>query len=252
MVPFFGTSTSRISRIIATLRSFLYEKFSPGLAHPPQLSAHKLQEFASAVYRVCEVPHIFSFIDGTVRPTAKPEINQGVMYNGKDRVHALKYQCLCTPDGIMRHVTGPYCGSRHDQHMVHKSAVLDWVTNHPRTRDGHMYVTYADAGYAVAPGLMRPYPDGAVNIAHKAFNDILTSVRVCVEWEFGDVVVNWASVNYVPGQKILSGSRPGQQYIVAALLSNCQNCLRGSQTSKYFNCDPPNLEEYLDSLLKGH
>jgi hypothetical protein len=235
---------------MAHLRSFLYEKFSPGLAHPPRIPLHKLQEFESAVYRICEVPHIFSFIDGTVRPTAKPEINQSVMYNGKDRVHALKYQCLCTPDGIMRHVTGPYCGSRHDQHMVHKSAVLDWVISHDRSPDGHMYLTYADAGYAVAPGLMRPYPDAAVNIAHKAFNDVMTSVRVCVEWEFGDVVVNWGAVNYVPGQKILSGSRPGQQYIVAALLSNCQNCLRGSQTSTYFQCKPPKLEEYLKSLLE--
>ena len=249
MIPFFGTSTSRLSRIISHLRFFLFSRFSPGLAHPPLISADKMDEFSSAVYAKCEVPHIFSFIDGTVRPTAKPEINQGVMYNGKDRVHALKYQVLVTPDGIMRHVTGPYCGSRHDQHMVNKSEVLDWVLQHDRSRDGHVYVTYADAGYAVAPGLMRPFPDSAVNISHKAFNDVLTSVRVCVEWEFGDIVVNWAAVNYVPGQKILSVSRPGQQYIVAALLSNCRNCLRGNLTSTYFQCKPPKLEDYLRSLI---
>ena len=248
MIAKFGTSLSRLSRLISHLRNWLWERYYPGKSNPKKLAAEKTQEFSRAVEEKTDVRGVFCFIDGTVRPTCKPELFQGVVYNGKDKTHALKYQIVCTPDGIMRHVYGPVCGSRHDQHMVHCSKVLDWVTLHGCCETGEPYVCYADAGYAVAPGLMRPFADDAINVAHKAFNELMSSVRICVEWEFGDIVTQWANVNYKRTQMIANGSRPGQQYIVAALLTNCRNCLRPAQTSMYFNCPPPALEEYVASL----
>jgi nuclease HARBI1 len=248
LVKRFGTSTPRISRLIKALRSYLFETFYPGMCRPKLIPPSKMQEFEKAIYDQCGVNGIFGFIDATVRPTCKPELFQNVVYNGKDKTHALKYQVLCTPDGIMRHVSGPYCGSRHDQHMVHKSDVLGWVTKHPRSPEGLQYVIYADAGYAIAPGLMRPFADERINITHKAANEIMSSVRICVEWEFGDIVNYWAAVNFKPRQVISNGSRPGQQYIIAALLSNCRNCLSPCRTSQYFDCPPPVLEDYVESL----
>jgi hypothetical protein len=248
MIGKFGTSLSRMSRLISHLRNWLYEKYYPGMSNPKQLAAEKIQEFSRIVEERTGMRGIFSFIDGTVRPTCKPEIFQAVVYNGKDKTHALKYQVLVTPDGIMRHVYGPVCGSRHDQHLVHVSKVLSWVTSHGSCATGEPYVCYADAGYAVAPGLMRPFADEAINIQHKAFNEVMSGVRICVEWEFGDIVTQWAHVNYKRSQMIANGSRPGQQYLVAALLTNCRNCLRPGQTSKYFQCAPPALEAYIASL----
>jgi len=249
MIGKFGTSMSRMSRLISHLRNWLYEKYYPGMSNPKQIPAHKMEEFSSRIEERVGMAGIFSFIDGTVRPTCKPEIFQAVVYNGKDKTHALKYQVVCTPDGIMRHVYGPVCGSRHDQHMVHASKVLQWITSHGRCATGEAFVCYADAGYALAPGLMRPFADDSINIQHKAFNEVMSSVRICVEWEFGDIVTQWAHVNYKRNQLIANGSRPGQQYIVAALLTNCRNCLRPGQTSRYFGCPPPPLEDYIASLL---
>jgi hypothetical protein len=249
MIAKFGTSMSRMSRLISHLRNWLYEKYYPGMSNPKQLPAHKMEEFSSVVKERVGMAGIFSFIDGTIRPTCKPEIFQAVVYNGKDKTHALKYQVVCTPDGMMRHVYGPVCGSRHDQHMVHASKVLQWITSHGRCATGEAFVCYADAGYALAPGLMRPFADDSINIQHKAFNEVMSSVRICVEWEFGDIVTQWAHVNYKRNQLIANGSRPGQQYIVAALLTNCRNCLRPGQTSRYFGCPPPPLEDYIASLL---
>jgi hypothetical protein len=249
MIAKFGTSMSRMSRLISHLRNWLCEKYYPGMSNPKQLTADKMEEFSGVVEERVGMPGIFSFIDGTVRPTCKPEIFQAVVYNGKDKTHALKYQVVVTPDGMMRHVYGPVCGSRHDQHMVHASKVLQWVTSHGCCATGEPFVCYADAGYALAPGLMRPFADEAINIEHKAFNEVMSSVRICVEWEFGDIVTQWAHVNYKRSQLIANGSRPGQQYIVAALLTNCRNCVRPGQTSKYFKCTPPSLEEYIASLL---
>jgi hypothetical protein len=249
MISKFGTSLSRLSRLISHLRNWLYERYYPGMCNPKQLPADKMEEFARVIQECTGMPGIFSFIDGTVRPTCKPELFQAVVYNGKDKTHALKYQVVVTPDGIMRHVYGPVCGSRHDQFMVHASQVLQWVTSHGHSATGHPFVCYADAGYAVAPGLMRPFADEAINIHHKAFNEVMSSVRICVEWEFGDIVTQWAHVNYKRTQMIASGSRPGQQYVVAALLTNCRNCLRPGQTSKYFKCAPPTLKNYISSLV---
>ena len=248
LVKRFGTSTSRISRLISTLRTYLFETFYPGMCRPNLIPPSKMQEFEKAIFDQCGVNGIFGFIDATVRPSCKPELFQNAVYNGKDKTHALKYQVLCTPDGIMRHVSGPYCGSRHDQHMVHKSDVLGWVTKHPHSPEGRQYVIYADAGYAIAPGLLRPFADERINITHKAANEVMSSVRICVEWEFGDIVNYWAAVNFKPRQVIFNGSKPGQQYIVAALLSNCRNCLSPCRTSLYFDCPPPVLEDYVESL----
>jgi hypothetical protein len=249
MIGKFGTSLSRMSRLISHLRNWLWEKYYPGMSNPKQIAIGKMEEFAGIVEERTGMRGIFSFIDGTVRPTCKPEIFQAVVYNGKDKTHALKYQLVVTPDGIMRHVYGPVCGSRHDQHMVHASKVLEWITSHGRCATGEAFVCYADAGYALAPGIMRPFADELINIEHKAFNQVMSSVRICVEWEFGDIVTHWAHVNYKRSQMIANGSKPGQQYIVAALLTNCRNCLRPGQTSKYFKCAPPAVEEYVASLL---
>ena len=35
------------------------------------------------------------------------------------------------------------------------------------------------------------------------------------------------------------------RFVVSIALTNAHTCLYGSQTAKYFKCDPPTLEEYL-------
>ena len=49
----------------------------------------------------------FGFIDGTVRPICRPQENQGIVYNGHKRVHALKYQSVALPCGMIANMYGP-------------------------------------------------------------------------------------------------------------------------------------------------
>lgn len=49
----------------------------------------------------------FGFVDGTVRPIARPDNYLGNVYNGNERVHALKFQSLALPNGIIGHLYGP-------------------------------------------------------------------------------------------------------------------------------------------------
>ena len=76
----FGASLSRISRLIAELRWFLFSRFHKGMQHPKPLAAGKLVEYAAAVQRVSGAPIIFGFLDGTVRPVCKPGLLQHPMY----------------------------------------------------------------------------------------------------------------------------------------------------------------------------
>ena len=49
----------------------------------------------------------FGFVDGTVRPICRPAEHQRAVYNGHKRVHALKFQCVALPNGLIGHLYGP-------------------------------------------------------------------------------------------------------------------------------------------------
>ena len=49
----------------------------------------------------------FGFVDGTVRPICRTGENQRLVYNGHKRVHALKFQAVALPNGLIGHLFGP-------------------------------------------------------------------------------------------------------------------------------------------------
>jgi len=76
------------------------------------------------------------------------------------------------------------------------------------------------------------------------FNKVMSKMRICVEWEFADLYNQFAFISFKQNQKLYL--QPVAKYfIVSTILKNCKTCLYGSQTSQYFQCDPPSLEQYL-------
>jgi hypothetical protein len=257
MTEMFGKGASWISRVTKALRVLLVKTFHYGLRHPRVLSAEELRTFAAAVERISGVDVCFGFLDGTIRPVCKPQEAQGEFYNGKDRVHALKYQIVSTPDGMIRHLDGPWPGRRHDQHMVTSAPSLrgipvlqNWLLQHPRTPYGTAYFIYADAGYSTAPCIETPWPDGAFNLEHEAYNQAMAASRIAVEWEFGHILFYWAAHHFKPQQKVMTEQGIGQVYTVSALLTNFYNCLHPSKTSTYFGVTPPSLRAYMCDLMQ--
>ena len=49
----------------------------------------------------------FGFIDGTIRAIACNEQRQRILYNGHKRVHALKFQSIALPSGLIGNLYGP-------------------------------------------------------------------------------------------------------------------------------------------------
>ena len=67
-----------------------------------------LQTYADCIQQMgAPLDNCFGFIDGTVRPIARPGLNQRVLYNGHKRVHSLKFQAVAIPNGLIANLLCP-------------------------------------------------------------------------------------------------------------------------------------------------
>ena len=62
---------------------------------------------AAITARSAPLQNCFGFIDGTVRPIARPGDNQRILYNGHKQVHALKFQSVVFSNGLIANMYGP-------------------------------------------------------------------------------------------------------------------------------------------------
>lgn len=72
------------------------------------LSSPLLRENADAIHaKGSPLENCFGFIDGTVRPIARPNQQQKIVYNGHKQVHSLKSQSVALPNGLIGSMSGP-------------------------------------------------------------------------------------------------------------------------------------------------
>ena len=110
LIPRFGRSTPELSMISNRMVDFMFDShghrlmnWNNSLLNPPAL-----QRYTDAISnKGVALANCFGFIDGTVRPICRPGINQRVVYNGHKRVHALKFQSVTLPNGMIANMYGP-------------------------------------------------------------------------------------------------------------------------------------------------
>ena len=100
---------SELSVITNLVLEYLYGRWHHLLDTLPAawLTDACLQKSTDVVLRYCPLPHVWDFIDGTARPISRPIQCQRLFYSGHKRVHALKFQTVMSPLGIMVHTFGP-------------------------------------------------------------------------------------------------------------------------------------------------
>ena len=136
-------------------------------------------------------------------------------------------------------------GRRHDAAMLADSNLLQDMQRYtfsPRPVARPLCV-YGDPTYPLTVHLQTPFRNMILTPQMVIFNKAMSSVRVSVERLFGDIVEYFKFVDFKKNLKI-GLSSIGKMYIVCALLRNALTCLYGSTTSKFFELDPPTLEEY--------
>lgn len=226
---------------------YLHENYSTLLQFDAsRLTPQVLEGFAHAIHdKGAPLTNCIGFIDGTVRAIARPEFAQRIAYNGHKRKHALKYQSVTSPDGLIIDFFGPVEGRRHDCFLLSVSGLEDRLCTYARdSRDQQMCV-YGDPAYGVSTWILSPF-GGNPTADQKEFNRKMSAVRETVEWGFQRIVNLFAFVDFKKNQK-LGVQQVGKMYTVAALLSNMHACFVPSQTSLYFGVAPPMPEEYLRS-----
>lgn len=110
MVPGFGRSISELCYITNKMVDILHNKYGHLLTSFEQawLDPCMLKRYADAIHdKGAALDNCWGFIDGTVRPICRPQMNQKTVYNGHKRVHALKFQSVVASNGLIANLYGP-------------------------------------------------------------------------------------------------------------------------------------------------
>jgi hypothetical protein len=156
----FGRPRDSLSRIAMHMTEILFEKFHTLLDtfDHRRLTPNQLESYAEAVSaKGAALPDTWGFIDGTIRPITRPIRYQRQVYNGHKRVHAIKFQSVVTPDGIISHLTGPWVGRRHDSRMLRESGLMPHLEEYAKGTDGRVMHLYGDPAYPLTQYIMSPF-----------------------------------------------------------------------------------------------
>ena len=113
-----------------------------------------LREGADAALECCPLSYVWGFVDGTARPIRRPTEGRRLFYSGHKRIHALKFQSVVTPFGIIVHLFGPVDGRRQDSHILQESGLQLQTEQHLKRGD---WKYYGHPAYPIRPQLLRPF-----------------------------------------------------------------------------------------------
>ena len=166
-----------------------------------------------------------------------------IVYNGHKKAHALKFQSVVTPNGLIANMFGPMEGKCHDVKMLTTSGLLPKLQQSAIDTNGRALCIYGDPAYHINIHLQAPFRQVHLTPAQQWFNSSMSALRVSVEWLFKDIINYWKFMDFKKNLKIYL-SAVGKMYLTCALLTNARKCLYGNQTSEYFGCQAPSLENY--------
>ena len=270
MIPIFGRSVPELSIISNEITDWLYTNHGHKVTHWNHdiLSPAMLDVYATAIYnKGAALENCFGFIDGTVRPISRPIINQRAVYNGHKRVHALKFQSVALPNGLIGHLYGAVGkqkfmlllffpvlkrfdsyfstilflyseGRMHDARMLALSNLYDELENFAFSPTGAEMCLYGDPAYPLRVHLQAPFRIGILTRDMQICNDSMSAVRVSVEWLFADIINYFKFLDFKKDLKI-GLSQVGKMYIVCAL-----TCLYSNSTAECFGLVTPTLDQY--------
>ncbi|RPB10754.1 hypothetical protein P167DRAFT_490514 [Morchella conica CCBAS932] len=245
----FGKSRSFQSNIFNAVICYLDSKYKVKLRWDERrLTLNTLRSYNNGIKYIGGPDGVWGFVDGTLRTICKPEENQKVFYTGYKKAHALKWQGIMTPDGLISSLFVPVEGKLGDWVVWKMSGIEDILRMvYQRLSPAERYYIYGDPAYSLSYSVMCAYKASAarpLTLGQKLHNAAMSSYRIAVEHGFGKVVNLWGFVAYKNGMRI--GKSPvGAYYNVAVLLTNIHTCFRGSQVTSQFNVAPPAFRDYI-------
>ena len=111
------------------------------------------------------------------------------LYNGHKNVHAIKFQSVVAPNGLVANLYGPVEGKRHDSGILAMSGLLDALQRYSVSPYGNTLCIYGDPAYALRPCFQAPFRGAVLTPDQQVRNKSIKEVRVSVEWIFGDIII---------------------------------------------------------------
>ena len=127
LISTFGRPVPELCMMANTVLDWVFNEHGFRLTswNQPFLTPTCLQEYARAITRQgSPLTNCFGFTDGTVRPICRSGEKQRIVYNGRERVHALISQSIALPNGLIANLYGPVEGERHDAGMLRDAGRL--------------------------------------------------------------------------------------------------------------------------------
>ena len=204
------------------------------------LSPLRLELCASKIYpKGGPLLACWGFIDCTIRGICHPTRWQKECYNGYKHMYAVKYSAVKAPDGIIHHLWLPFEGQRNDNALSTDSELLIRCKQF-----APWFYLFGDPAYPVSSVLLSPFYSSKLTKEDQEFNQKMSPCWEVVEWDYADIIWLWSVLDFSDTQRIYSVPLV-IQYHVATILTNIHTCFYGSETSFYFNCCPPSIENYL-------
>ena len=122
----FGRSVPYCKKIFNHVVEYLVARYRELMYWYPTVNLERVREYSRIIEQESEIPQIWGFVDGTFNETCRSGGNtliQRTMYSGHHKGHGIKFQGICTPDGMVVYVPGPYEGSMNDITMLQRSEV---------------------------------------------------------------------------------------------------------------------------------
>ena len=258
MEKIFWIRKSHLSAIIQTFSEALYKVAMPYLNNP-SIWHNGMPYFAEVIQNKTDAvaATIWGFIDGTIHKTTRPIYHQRVVYTWFKKCHGLKFQSGLVPDGFIACLFSPVPAETHDARLLRQCGLLDQLEK-LMPHDGNLtiYTLYGDLAYAQSIYLIGGFCNANVGTDEELYNQIMSSVRIIVEWGFGAIIEHWKFLDFRQSMKILE-CPVAQYYINAAFLCNLCNCLGGSKTQSFFSAQQLTIDEYLglvnvDQVMDEH
>ena len=89
----------------------------------------------------------------------------------------------------------PIKGRQHNAAMLAESGILG-ILGQMSDENGQPFYLYGDAGYPLRPQILSPFRGSNITDQEKNFNKEMSKVCECVEWGFGEIVTQFAFLDF--------------------------------------------------------
>ena len=128
IIPRFGRSFLELCVKSDWLLNYVFDHHNWRLRtlNEPWLSPNFLEQYCQTIHDSgASLQNCWGFVDGTLVNISRPGEFQRLLFNGYKRVHAVKFQSVVTPNGLITNLFGPIKGRKHDAAMLRESNLLD-------------------------------------------------------------------------------------------------------------------------------